>query len=128
MEENPSCTLLWLFQWIKSLRSWFQLFRWNIALAVPYLSQYSRESPIGTCGGVWKTFLVFKCCFWIKKGKTTGFFNGISKSNFLRYGEQFVIFKPLSSCFKETLGFDVKALLASPPLSRLIRWYNRPGG
>ena len=40
---------------------------------------------------------------------------------------QFVIFKPLSYCFKETIGFDVKVWFASRPLSRLIRWYNKAG-
>ena len=40
---------------------------------------------------------------------------------------QFVIFKPLSYCFEETIGFDVKASFASRPESRLIRWYNEPG-
>ena len=34
---------------------------------------------------------------------------------------QVVIFKPLSYCFKETIGFDVKASFASRPVSRLIR-------
>ena len=33
---------------------------------------------------------------------------------------QFVIFKPLSYCFQETIGFDVRALFASRPVSRLI--------
>ena len=33
---------------------------------------------------------------------------------------QFVIFKPLSFCFEETLGFDVKASFANRPVSRLI--------
>ena len=28
---------------------------------------------------------------------------------------QFVIFKPLTYCFKETIGFDVKASFASRP-------------
>ena len=37
---------------------------------------------------------------------------------------QFVIFNPLSYCFKET-GFDVKASFESCPLSRLIRWCNK---
>ena len=40
---------------------------------------------------------------------------------------QFVIFKPVSYCFEETVGFDVKASFASRPESRLIRWYNEPG-
>ena len=35
--------------------------------------------------------------------------------------DQFVIFKPLSYCFEETMRFDVKASFASRPLSRLIR-------
>ena len=39
---------------------------------------------------------------------------------------QFVIFKLLSYCFKETIRFDVKASFASRPVSRLIRWYNKP--
>ena len=38
---------------------------------------------------------------------------------------QFVIFKPLSYCFEETIGFDVKASFASRPVLRLIRWYNQ---
>ena len=37
---------------------------------------------------------------------------------------QFVIFKPLSFCFEETIWFDVKVSIASRPVSRLIRWYN----
>ena len=40
---------------------------------------------------------------------------------------QFVIFKPLSHCFEETIRFDVKASFASRPVLRLIRWYNKPG-
>ena len=38
---------------------------------------------------------------------------------------QFVIFKPLSHCFEETIGFDVKASFVSRPMSHLIRWYNK---
>ena len=34
---------------------------------------------------------------------------------------QFVIFNPLSYCFKGTIGFDVKTSFASRPVSRLIR-------
>ena len=37
---------------------------------------------------------------------------------------QVAIFKPLSYCFKETIGFDVKALFTSCPVSHLISWYN----
>ena len=41
--------------------------------------------------------------------------------------KQFVVSKQLSYCFKETIRFDVKNLFASRPVSRLIRWYNKPG-
>ena len=41
--------------------------------------------------------------------------------------KQFVLSKPLSCCFKETKGFDVKASLTIHPVLRLIRWYNKPG-
>ena len=34
---------------------------------------------------------------------------------------QFVIFKPLTYCFKETIGFDVKASFAKRPVSPLIK-------
>ena len=40
---------------------------------------------------------------------------------------QFLIFKPRSHCFEETIEFDVKVSFASHPMSRLIRWYNKPG-
>ena len=40
---------------------------------------------------------------------------------------QFAIFNPLSYCFKEIIGFDVKASFSSHPVSRLTRWYNKPG-
>ena len=40
---------------------------------------------------------------------------------------QFVIFKSINYCFEETIGFDVKASFASRPVSRLIRWYIKPG-
>ena len=40
---------------------------------------------------------------------------------------QFVIFKPCSYCFVETIWFDLKASFASRSVSRLISWYNKPG-
>ena len=40
---------------------------------------------------------------------------------------QICISVPLSLCFEETIGFYVKATFTSRPLSRLIRWYNKPG-
>ena len=36
------------------------------------------------------------------------------------FNTQFVIFRLLSYCFQETIGFDVKVSFASRPLSRLI--------
>ena len=52
----------------------------------------------------------------------------ISRQNMNRYySAQLLIFKPLSYCFEETIGFDVKASFVSRPVSRLIRWYNKPG-
>ena len=36
---------------------------------------------------------------------------------------KFAIFKPLSYCFEETIGFNVKVSFASRLLSRQIRWY-----
>ena len=46
------------------------------------------------------------------------------KANNKNFGTQFVIFKPLSYYFEETIGFDVKASFASRSVSRLISWYN----
>ena len=40
---------------------------------------------------------------------------------------QFLLFKPLSYCFEEIIGFDIKALFASRPVSRQIRFYDKPG-
>ena len=40
---------------------------------------------------------------------------------------QLVIFNSLSYCFEEIIGFDVKASFASRSVSRLIRWYIKPG-
>ena len=34
---------------------------------------------------------------------------------------KFLIFKPLSYCFEEAIGFDVRASLGSRPVSSLIR-------
>ena len=48
-------------------------------------------------------------------------FDSFLKMPFIR---QFLLFKPLSYCFEETIGFDVKASFASRPLSRQISWYN----
>ena len=34
---------------------------------------------------------------------------------------QFVVFKPLSYCFEETVGFDKQASFARPPVSLFIK-------
>ena len=39
----------------------------------------------------------------------------------LKDKEQLVTFKTLNYCFKETIGFDVKASSASLPVPRLIK-------
>ena len=57
----------------------------------------------------------------------TKFFFGATASGFYRTEIPFVIFKSLSYCFKETIGSDLKASLAGRPVSRLIRWCNKPG-
>ena len=44
-----------------------------------------------------------------------------------QHTNQWVIFKSLSYCFKEPIEFDLKASFPSRPVSRLIKWYNRPG-
>ena len=43
------------------------------------------------------------------------------RNKFEKLTFQLVIFKPLSYCFKETLGFDVKVSFASRPVLHLIR-------
>ena len=37
------------------------------------------------------------------------------------FADQFIIFKPLSYCFEETIGFDVKSSFARRPVPRLIK-------
>ena len=52
------------------------------------------------------------------------FSHAISVYSCYRNSNQFVIFKPLSYCFSETIGFDVKASFASRPMLRLITVWN----
>ena len=56
--------------------------------------------------------------------------SGISIDNFevsdtagrkTRIRRQFVVFKPLSYCFKETIGFEKLAPFARPPVSSLMK-------
>ena len=51
----------------------------------------------------------------------------MSLKNALALKKQLEIFKPLSCCFEERIGFDVKTSFASHPVSHLIRSYNKPG-
>ena len=46
-----------------------------------------------------------------------------ARSTLLGTVSQFAIFKPLSYCFEETIGFDIKVSFASRPVSLLISWY-----
>ena len=63
--------------------------------------------------------------FTIKnKNKTKKKLPSVQKPVQIQKKYQFVIFNPLSYCFKEIIGFDVKASFANRPVSRLIRWYN----
>ena len=54
-------------------------------------------------------------------------FHTVKKMEIFRsaFAIQLVIFEPLSYYFEETIGFDVKALFASHPVSCLIRWYKK---
>ena len=54
-------------------------------------------------------------------------FAALEKSSFTFLHAQLVIFKPLGYLFEETIGFDIKPSFSSCPVSRLIRWYNKPG-
>ena len=42
----------------------------------------------------------------------------------LQLTNQLVVLEPLSYCFKQTIGIDVKASFISCPVSLLITWYN----
>ena len=50
--------------------------------------------------------------------KASFFFQGVGRDF---HGSQFVVFKPLSYCFLEKIGFDVKASFARPPVAHLIK-------
>ena len=64
--------------------------------------------------------------FTIKnKNKTKKKLPSVQKPVQIQKKYQFVIFNPLSYCFKEIIGFDVKASFANRPVSHLIRWYNK---
>ena len=49
------------------------------------------------------------------------------KINFTRMALQFVIFNPLSCCFEETLGFDVKGLVCKSCKIATNQVINKPG-
>ena len=55
------------------------------------------------------------CCYSMSSEATTvgGVLQKLERKWKIPKKVQFVIFKPLSYCFKETIGFDVKASFAS---------------
>ena len=61
-------------------------------------------------------FLILSHCFFLHEKP-----NLLKKELCFNLSRQFVSFKPLSYCFEETTGFDVKASFTSRPLLRLIR-------
>ena len=95
------------------------------------LSFYSKKL---SWGRVWyKIHHWENSCSWVIGGKYLNqsecrilSSNNLQVESILFRWKQFVLFKPLSYCFEETIGFDVKSSFASRPLSRLIRWNNKP--
>ena len=91
---------------------------------MPYTKQYTLKN-YGYCGRI---VIVFDGYEDESSTKYQEHFNRSSKGVMAPDVHiQFVIFKPLSYCFKETVGFDAKASFGNRPLSRLIRWCNKPG-
>ena len=70
--------------------------------------------------------LVFSVCIYREGLMMNEDFQSGSR-NRTTFFYQFVIFKPLSYCFEETIGFGIKASFASRSVSRIIRWYKKPG-
>ena len=62
-----------------------------------------------------------------KLGKSSQFLVNLLQTGKMMILYQFAIFKPLKYCFEETIRFDVRASFANCSVSRLIRWYNKPG-
>ena len=94
-------------------------------LSVPYLCpQYVSFTP-SQCFVPASTNHVVR---FVSRGMVSSYFSGNLFLSFLlpafyysSFPTQFVIFKPLSYCFEETIGFDVKASFARRPVSRLIK-------
>ena len=101
---------------------WGYLYLTNLYLANLYLTDLAKENPKYINKNPINSIFVL---FW---NSSTLFILIIKISeNCSVLWNQFVIFRLLSYCFKETIWFDVKASFASRPVSRLIRWYNKPG-
>ena len=79
---------------------------------------------VQTWNTFWKPLLRI---FAAEKGSLVVYFFGSTANYSFELIFQFVILKPLSYCFEETIGFEVKASFSSRPMSRLIRWHNKPG-
>ena len=108
---NVSCVYLWI------LRSFSDHFIYRVPLGnCLFHLQVAEFQPPHT---VKKYFTcTFQAFYTRRKSSYSKAFMYLKSLN------QFVIFKPLNHCFKETVEFDVKASFESRPLSRLIRWYN----
>ena len=99
-----------------------------------FLSEFrvSRErerlffSLLSTTATRFANHLVFSVCIYRKGLMMNEDFASGSRNLTISF-YQFVIFKLLSYCFEETIRFDVKASFASHPVSRIVRWYNKPG-
>ena len=101
---------------------WGYLYLTNLYLANLYLTDLAKKNPKYINKNPINSIFVL---FW---NSSTLFILIIKISeNCSVFWNQFVIFRLLSYCFKETIWFDVKASFASRPVSRLIRWYNKPG-
>ena len=79
------------------------------------------EQPCMCCFG-WIQWQLFKCFYWLYFCFLRDIILKEDGNN--NKCKQSIIFKLVSYCFEETIGFEVKASFVSRPISRLIRWYN----
>ena len=80
------------------------------------------EQPCMCCFG-WIQWQLFKCFYWLYFCFLRDIILKEDGNN--NKCKQSIIFKLVSYCFEETIGFEVKASFVSRPISRLIRWYNK---
>ena len=65
--------------------------------------------------------LVEKIFRWCTVASSKWIQSNLFSTIYFRFSTQIVIFKPLSYCLEEIIGFDVNASFASRPVSRLIK-------